>query len=60
MYGGSIKNIRMCIGGTGWSNDLVITDMSKTLLDVGVATSTVHNVCYDFDPVIDPLFKASL
>ena len=60
LHGGSIRNIKMCIGGAGWTEELVVKDMSKTLSEVGVATSTQHTILYDFDPVDDPLYKATL
>ena len=59
LHGGSIRNIKLCVGNT-WSTDLVIKDLTKTLAEVGVVTSTDYTILYDFDPVMDPLLNASL
>ena len=59
LHGGSVRNIRM-VSGLAWQPYLIIKDTNKTLKDIGIVSGSAHTILYDFDPVIDPLFKASI
>ena len=55
-YGGSIKNVQMCVGST-WTREGVITDLNKSLKECSIATANEHPICYDFDFISSPMLS---
>ena len=53
MYGGGIGPVTMCLNT--FQKDYELTDKSKMLKEVGIATACEANLIYDFKPIQAPM-----